>query len=143
MYPKDPMFAQIYQDCEEWERERERWLRDRSSTSYSKFDGFLFKGKRLCVGTSSWRELFVREAHNGGLMGHFVLIKHGEFSRNNSICLRSPKMLLEVCGQCIECRSAKSGLLQHGLHTPLPTHQRHELDISIVFCFGSDKDKTR
>ncbi|WMV18274.1 hypothetical protein MTR67_011659 [Solanum verrucosum] len=38
LYPKDPMFAQIFKDCVEWERER--WMRDRSSTPYSKFDGF-------------------------------------------------------------------------------------------------------
>ncbi len=63
------MFAQIFKDCEEWEREK--WMRDRSSTPYSKFDGFLFKDKRLCVPMSSWRELFVREAHNGGFNGSF------------------------------------------------------------------------
>jgi len=52
LYPKDPVFAQIFKDCKEWERER--WMRDRSSTPYSKFYGFLFKGKRLCVPMSSW-----------------------------------------------------------------------------------------
>ncbi|WMV41168.1 hypothetical protein MTR67_034553 [Solanum verrucosum] len=73
LYTKDPVFAQIIKDCEEWETER--WMRDRSFTPYSKFNGFLLKGKRLCVPMSSWRELFVREAHNGGLMGHFGINK--------------------------------------------------------------------
>ncbi|XP_059315836.1 uncharacterized protein LOC132066558 [Lycium ferocissimum] len=70
LYPEDPVFAKIFLDCEEWERER--WIRD---SPYSRFDGFLFKNKRLCVPMSSWRELFVREAHNGGLMGHFGIDK--------------------------------------------------------------------
>ncbi|XP_059292323.1 uncharacterized mitochondrial protein AtMg00860-like [Lycium ferocissimum] len=39
------------------------------------FDGFFFKNKRFCVPMSSWRELFVREAHNGGLMGYFGIDK--------------------------------------------------------------------
>ena len=58
LYPEEPKFAQIFKDCEEWGREK--WLRDRTSIPYSKFDGFLFKGKRLCFPSSSWRELFVR-----------------------------------------------------------------------------------
>ncbi|XP_059277846.1 uncharacterized protein LOC132032044 [Lycium ferocissimum] len=73
LYPEDPVFAKIIPECEEWERER--WIRDRSSTPYSKFDGFLYKNKSLCMPMSSWRELFVREAHNGGLMGHFGIDK--------------------------------------------------------------------
>ncbi|RDX91320.1 hypothetical protein CR513_26720, partial [Mucuna pruriens] len=34
-------------------------------------EGFLFKGKKLCVPKSLVRELLVNEAHEGGLMGHF------------------------------------------------------------------------
>ena len=38
---------------------------------YQMVDGFLFKDGRACVPMISWRELFVKEAHSGGLMGHF------------------------------------------------------------------------
>ncbi|XP_018443683.1 uncharacterized protein LOC108815642 [Raphanus sativus] len=34
-------------------------------------DCFLFKEKKLCIPQGSMRELLVREAHGGGLMGHF------------------------------------------------------------------------
>ncbi|CAG7870748.1 unnamed protein product, partial [Brassica rapa] len=34
-------------------------------------DGFLFKEKRMCIPHGSMRDLLTREAHGGGLMGHF------------------------------------------------------------------------
>jgi len=38
-------------------------------------DDFLFKGKILCVPQGSLRQTLVREAHEGGLMGHFGVAK--------------------------------------------------------------------
>jgi hypothetical protein len=38
-------------------------------------DGYLFKEDKLCVPTSSLRELLVCEAHGGGLMGYFGVAK--------------------------------------------------------------------
>ena len=46
--------------------------------AFNKFyreDGFLFRANRLCVPQCSLRELIVREAHSGGLMGHFGIPK--------------------------------------------------------------------
>ncbi|WMV30236.1 hypothetical protein MTR67_023621 [Solanum verrucosum] len=98
LYPKDPVFGQILEDCEEWERER--WMRDRSSTSYSKFDGFLFKGKRLCVPMSSWREL-------------------GKFLRNNSIGLKCIKMFEFVVNVLnVDVLSHASFPMVYTLHSP-------------------------
>ena len=34
-------------------------------------DGYLFKGKQLCIPTGSMRGNFIRELHNSGLAGHF------------------------------------------------------------------------
>ena len=38
-------------------------------------NGFLFKGKRLCVPHGSLRQSLVIEAHEVGLMGHFGVAK--------------------------------------------------------------------
>jgi len=42
-----------------------------SQNGYYRYSGYLFKEKILCVPKCSIRDLLVREAHEGGLMGHF------------------------------------------------------------------------
>ena len=34
-------------------------------------DGYLFKGKQLCIPGRSMRENIIKEFHNGGIVGHF------------------------------------------------------------------------
>ena len=45
------------------------------------FDEILFRKGKLCIHKYSIRELLVKEAHGGGLMGHF-----GEFKTYNMLC---------------------------------------------------------
>ncbi|XP_075675008.1 uncharacterized protein LOC142644241 [Castanea sativa] len=64
LYANDDDFASVYEACEK--------------AAFGKFyrlDGYLFIENRLCVPNSSMRELLVREAHGGGLMGHFGVRK--------------------------------------------------------------------
>ena len=64
LYANDDDFASVYGACEK--------------AMFGKFYrlvGYLFKKNRLCVPNSSLRELLVREAHGGGLMGHFSVRK--------------------------------------------------------------------
>jgi len=63
LYKDDSDFANVYNACE--------------TSAFGKFyrlDGYLFKENRLCVPLSSMHELLVREAHGGGLMGHFGVV---------------------------------------------------------------------
>jgi hypothetical protein len=55
----------ILQKCMEHVREKAAFGK------FYRLHGYLFRGNQLCVPHSSMRELLVREAHGGGLMGHF------------------------------------------------------------------------
>jgi hypothetical protein len=64
LYANDDDFASVYGACEK--------------AVFGKFYrlyGYLFRENRLCGPNSSIRELLVREAHGGGLMGHFGVRK--------------------------------------------------------------------
>ena len=130
MYANDDDFASVYGACEK--------------AAFGKFyrlDGYLFRENKLCVPNSSLRELLVREAHEGGLMGHFGVRKtldllHEHFFR--------PKMKRDVeraCARCITCRLAKSRVLPHGLYTPLPVPSAPLVDISMDFVLGLPRSR--
>jgi hypothetical protein len=60
LYAQDSDFGDVFNACEK--------------VAFGKFyrhEGFLFRENKLCVPICSLRELFVGEAHGGGLMGHF------------------------------------------------------------------------
>ena len=64
LYVNDDDFASVFGACEK--------------AAFGKFyrlDGYLFRENRHCMPNSSMCELFVREAHEGGLMGHFGVRK--------------------------------------------------------------------
>ncbi|XP_021751460.1 uncharacterized protein LOC110717130 [Chenopodium quinoa] len=61
--------------------------------SYMLQDGFLFKGNRLCLPKCSIRELVVREAHGGGIAGHFGITKTLTMLQEHFYW---PKMLADV-----------------------------------------------
>ncbi|RDX83659.1 Retrovirus-related Pol polyprotein from transposon 17.6, partial [Mucuna pruriens] len=60
LYVGDDDFKEAYEFCT-----------NSAKGGFFRHKGFLFMEKRLCVPRSSIRELLVREAHEGGLMGHF------------------------------------------------------------------------
>jgi len=69
----DHDFCQIYKDCE-----------NAIFKYFYRHNDFLFKGIKMCVPKSPMWELFVKESHEGGLMGHFRIQKildilHGQF----------------------------------------------------------------
>ena len=95
-------------------------------------DGFLFKGNRLCVPKHAIRELLIREAHGGGLAGHFGVTKTLEILKEHFFW---PKMLQDVTnivGKYVTCHMAKSSF-KPGLYTPLPVPNRPWEDVSMDF----------
>jgi hypothetical protein len=96
---------------------------------------------RLCVPASSLRELLVREAHRGGLMGHFGVAKTLDVLHEHFYW---PKMKIDVqriCEQCIACRKAKSRVQPHGLYTPLHAPTEPWVDIFMDFVLGLPRSK--
>ena len=64
LYANDSDFAKIYNPCGH-----------STSDKFYLMNGYLFKKNRLCVLTSSLRELFIRGEHEGGLTSHFGVAK--------------------------------------------------------------------
>jgi len=83
-------------------------------------DGFLFKGKRLCVPQGSLRQSLVKEAHKGGLMGHFGVAKTLDTLHEHFFWPHTRKFVHSFYDKCIACKKVKSKVQPHGLYTPLP-----------------------
>ncbi|XP_073260728.1 uncharacterized protein [Populus alba] len=130
LYDNDSDFAEIYNAC--------------GHSAFGKFylmDGYLFKENRLCVPASSLRELLVREAHGGGLMGHFGVAKTLDVLHEHFYWPKMKRDVQRICEQCIACRKAKSRVQPHGLYTPLPVPTEPWVDISMDFVLGLPRSK--
>ena len=130
LYSTDDDFGSMYEACEK--------------SAFGKFyrlDGYLFRENRLCVPNSSMRELLVREAHGGGLMGHFGVRKSLDVLHEHFYWPKMKRDVERVCARCVTCRQAKSRVLPHGLYTPLPVPSAPWVDISMDFVLGLPRSK--
>uniref|UniRef100_A0A2N9JA32 Integrase catalytic domain-containing protein n=1 Tax=Fagus sylvatica TaxID=28930 RepID=A0A2N9JA32_FAGSY len=87
MYADDADFSDVYKACDK--------------TAFGKFykhDGYLFKESKLCVPSCSMRELLVREAHGGGLMGHFGVKKTLDILHEHFFWPKMKKDVNRICG---------------------------------------------
>nr|XP_016511489.1 PREDICTED: uncharacterized protein LOC107828385 [Nicotiana tabacum] len=91
LYANDVYFGKIFADCMLGPFER-----------FNLQDEFLFKKNKLCIPNCSLRELFVREAHCGGLMGHFGVPKTLDILAENFFWLGMRKDVERICAQCLE-----------------------------------------
>jgi hypothetical protein len=85
----------------------------------------------LFVPASSLRDSLVREAHKGGLMGHFGVAKTLDVLNEYFYWLKMKRVAQRIYEQCIACRKGKSRIQPHKLYTPLlvPTE-------SWVYLYG-------
>uniref|UniRef100_A0A2N9HBD3 RNA-directed DNA polymerase n=3 Tax=Fagus sylvatica TaxID=28930 RepID=A0A2N9HBD3_FAGSY len=130
LYVNDDDFASVFAACEK--------------AAFGKFyriDGYLFRENRLCVPNSSMRELLVREAHGGGLMGHFGVRKTLDMLHEHFFWPKMKRDVERVCSRCVTCRQAKSRVLPHGLYTPLPVPSAPWVDISMDFVLGLPRSR--
>ncbi|XP_071708762.1 uncharacterized protein [Rutidosis leptorrhynchoides] len=99
---------------------------------YVEQDGFLFKGSRLCIPKDSIRELLIREAHGGGLAGHFGINKTLDILSEHFYWPCMDKDVKAVINRCATCFQAKSAF-HKGLYTPLPIPNQPWEDLSMNF----------
>ena len=99
LYQHDDDFGDIYTSCDN----------GAVSDDFYLFDGFLFKRNRLCIPKCSMRELLVKEAHGGGLMGHFGVNKTYDMMLEHFFWPGMKHDVHKVCEHCITCREAKLG----------------------------------
>ena len=130
LYLLDQDFSEFYLACEKF-----------ASGDYFRHDGFLFKKNKLCVPTCSLREMIVREAHGGGLMGHFDIAKTLGVIQEHFYWPRMKRDVERVCARCVTCKQAKSRVQSHGLYTPLPSPSAPWIDVSMDFVLGLPRSK--
>ena len=78
------------------------------------------KKKRLCVPKGSMKRLLVKEAHVGGLMGHFGVQKTLDMLQEHFYWLHMKHDVHKFCEQCIVCKQSKSRVMPYDLYSPLP-----------------------
>jgi hypothetical protein len=130
LYLDDHDFRAIYDTCKVSAKDK-----------YFRHDGFLFKENKLCVPNCSLCELLVREAHGGGLMGHFGITKTLEVLHKHFYWPNMKRDVQRMCDRCITCRQAKSRVMPHGLYTPLPVPKEPWVDISMDFILGLPRSR--
>ncbi|KAH9724547.1 Endonuclease [Citrus sinensis] len=130
LYANDPDFANVFNACEKV-----------TFGKFYKHDGLLFRENKLCVPHSSLRELLVREAHGGGLMGHFGIAKTLDVLKEHFFWPHMKRDVERICEKCITCKHAKSRVLPHGLYNPLPIPSEPWVDISMDFVLGLPRSK--
>ncbi|KAF8090857.1 hypothetical protein N665_0463s0016 [Sinapis alba] len=76
--------------------------------SYYQHEGFLFKDKKLCIPKGSMKEFLVREAHGGGLMGHFGRNKTLSVLTDHFFWPNMKRDVENLCAKCTVCLKKKS-----------------------------------
>ena len=121
-YATDPDFSELYGST------------TKSAVGpFYQHDGFLFKEKRLCIPQGSMRDLLTREAHGGGMMGHFGRTKTLDVLTDHFYWSRMRRYVENLCAKCTVCLKTKSRSHPYGLHMPLPIPNAPWVDISMDF----------
>ena len=131
LYATDPDFGERYTLCEKGADEK-----------FYRHDDYLFKEGRLCIPQGSIREVLIREAHEGGLMGHFGVTKTLHILKEHLFWPKMRRDVERMCERCVTCKKAKSKVLPHGLYLPLPIPDSPWTDISMDFVLGLPRTRT-
>ncbi|WMV37544.1 hypothetical protein MTR67_030929 [Solanum verrucosum] len=79
--------------------------------------------------------------YSGGLIGHFGVPKTLDILKEQFFWPKMKHDVEMICGQCLECKQAKSTTRPQGKYTPLPTPNGPWMDISMDFVLGLPRTK--
>ena len=130
LYVNDQDFGNVFNACEKG-----------AFGKFYRHNDFLFKESKLCVPQSSMRKLLVKEAHEGGLMGHFGIAKTLDVLHEHFFWPNMKHDVEKYCANCITCLQAKSKAKPHGLYMPLPVPTSPWVDISMDFVLGLPRSR--
>ena len=108
IYKNDYDFGNIWKDCLSGPK-----------TQFFIHDGYLFKGKQLCIPDCSLREAIIREAHGGGLVGHFGKDKTLILVQEKLYWPKLVQHVEKIVSKCVTCHKAKMHGNNVRLYTPL------------------------
>ncbi|KAL4311911.1 hypothetical protein GQ457_01G020430 [Hibiscus cannabinus] len=131
LYPDDPDFRDKFYACEKG-----------ADGKFYRHDGYLFKENRICIRQGSMRDILIREAHEGGLMGHFGVTKMLHTLKEHLFWPNMRRDVERFCERCVTCKKAKSKVSPHGLYLPLPIPDSPWIDISMDFVLGLPRTRT-
>ncbi|CAA7036099.1 unnamed protein product [Microthlaspi erraticum] len=122
LYPQDPFFGKIWLDASQG-----------AISEYFVFDGFLFRGNKLCIPDCSLRLQLIRELHNEGHVGRDRTLQ----LLSNSYFWPSLRRDVErYVSRCTVCQRSKGHANNAGLYLPLPIPTQPWTDISMDFVLG-------
>ncbi|KAL4297857.1 hypothetical protein GQ457_12G014790 [Hibiscus cannabinus] len=96
----------------------------------------------ICIPQGSMRDILIREAHEGGLMGHFGVTKTLHTLKEHMFWPKMRRDVERFCERCVTCKKAKSKVSPHGLYLPLPIPDSPRTDISMDFVLGLSRTRT-
>ncbi|GKA17093.1 RNA-directed DNA polymerase [Tanacetum coccineum] len=121
----DPDFREIWSKCDNGPFQQ-----------FSKLDGYLFKGVRLCIPLCSLRETIVLEGLAGGLAGHFMRDKTLALLCEQFYWPNMERDVNRLLERCRTCHIAKTQSSNAGLYTPLSVPVAQWQDVSLDFVLG-------
>lgn len=86
-------------------------------------EGFIFKCNRLCIPKHAIREMLVREAHGGGMAGHFGVTNTLDILKEHFYWPKILGDVTKIVNKYVTCQMSMSSF-KSGLYSPLsvPNH---------------------
>ena len=90
----------------------------------------------ICIPKCSIKDLLLREAHGGALMGYLRINKVYKMLHQHFFWPKMEHDVYKFCSKCFKCKETKSRSQPNGLYTPLNVPNKHWTNISMKFVLG-------